>query len=602
MVNIISFGLCFGLLIAPGLRAEPEIVSVFPQGINKGTTFTLQVAGKGLKGVNAVWVSDSTLRTRIADLITSETKKKEAMGDKKREEVKTAKACDSTVTLQVAVNTSATARSYAFRLVSSQGVSNSLPLNLVDEPVVAETGAAHQNEPDAQLIPISSVVNGKVSRDGEVDLYAIDVKKDQTLLCEIDSSFGALDFGGEFDPLLQLFEPTGSWFDPQDMKRLVNADDPPKFVYTFPRDGRFILAVRSFVGVGGPHAIYQLRVRPTKNANIEGNVQDGRFARELKPDRLQELSKRTLLVAQKTDETRAGTSGTGADKKTAASVSNEKIDTATLTREIPRFKESEPNDKLEKSAELGITGIAEISVPGIVEGTIGRPGDVDYFKFKVKPGQTSLAFEMEMPDLQPFEFNPKLTVLDAAGQEVITNMFKRVGGDGDDWIQTIEPKTLFTFDAPGEYYLQIRDLTYRFGNERFKYRVLIRPQVPHIGNIEIADDHINLAPGGVKKLTINAQQEEGFSGDVAILFDNLPKGVEAVPAAEVEGPKGTPFETIHEERFVPKTQKVNVMLMARPDAPPMSFPQFAKVKVRVVAEGKVGEAFQVKEFPIMVTK
>ena len=119
---------------------------------------------------------------------------------------------------------------------------------------------------------------------------------------------------------------------------------------------------------------------------------------------------------------------------------------------------------------------------------------MDYFKFKAKAGQ-ALAFEIETPDIPPARFNPRLGVSEANGQEVFANIYKEVGGDGDDWISTIEPKTLYTFTRDGEYFLQIRDLTFRYGNPKFTYRILIRPQIPHLGGIAALADRMNLGPG-----------------------------------------------------------------------------------------------------------
>src|SRR5262249_19907563 len=162
-------------------------------------------------------------------------------------------------------------------------------------------------------------------------------------------------------------------------------------------------------------------------------------------------------------------------------------------------------------------------------------------------------------DAQPFTFNPLLTITDTSGTEIVTNLYRHVGGDGDDWINTMERKSIYSFDHPGEYILNIHDLTRRFGDEHFKYRVLIRPQIPYVGDFEIKDDHINISRGTAKKISIKANQEEGYTGDIAITVESLPFGVTAVPAAEVDPPKGIPFETIHEERYVPKSQKVTIL-------------------------------------------
>ena len=61
----------------------------------------------------------------------------------------------------------------------------------------------------------------------------------------------------------------------------------------------------------------------------------------------------------------------------------------------------------------------------MIEGTIERPGDVDSFRFKVRAGQ-QLAFEIETTDAKPFDFIPRLAVLDGNGEEIVTNFFRRL--------------------------------------------------------------------------------------------------------------------------------------------------------------------------------
>ena len=38
-------------------------------------------------------------------------------------------------------------------------------------------------------------------------------------------------------------------------------------------------------------------------------------------------------------------------------------------------------------------------------------------------------------------------------------------------------------------------MTSRYGDPGFRYRLLIRPQVPHVGDIQVLEDRLNLKPG-----------------------------------------------------------------------------------------------------------
>ena len=254
--------------------------------------------------------------------------------------------------------------------------------------------------------------------------------------------------------------------------------------------------------------------------------------------------------------------------------------------------EKEPNENPAQALE--------VSIPTIIEGTIERPGDIDCFKFQVPQGR-ALAFEVQALNELPSRFNPLLTVLNSDGQEVLTNIYKRIGGDGDDWVQSIEPKTLYTFEQ-GQYSLQVTDLTSRYGDSTFKYRVMIRPQIAHIGDVEVKEDRINLSRGEGKKLTVILGQEEGFGGAITVSVENLPRGVEAFSAAEVAAAEGPPFAKVHPERFVTKSEKVTLMLLASQDSPLTEMPHWARVKVRPVVRGKPGDALTIKEIPVMIVE
>ena len=180
------------------------------------------------------------------------------------------------------------------------------------------------------------------------------------------------------------------------------------------------------------------------------------------------------------------------------------------------------------------------------------------------------------------------------------NYYRKIAGDGDDWVKLIQAKTLYTFEQGGEYRLQIRDITPRYGNPRFRYRVMIRPQVPHVGEIEVAPEVVHLSPGEAGKVTIITLQEEGFQGEVAFDLDGLPAGVHALPGADVEPDTEPPLPEIHKERFVPKSQKTTIVLVAEGEAPLTRMPTRVRLQARPVVEGKVGQPLAAGEILVMV--
>ena len=113
---------------------------------------------------------------------------------------------------------------------------------------------------------------------------------------------------------------------------------------------------------------------------------------------------------------------------------------------------------------------------------------------------------------------------------------------------------------------------------------------------------LNLVPGESKKVSILTEHEEGFDGQVALNFENLPVGVEVFPAAEVEPDRARPLDEGKKERFRPAQQVITVLLAAKMGAPTTRLPQLMRVNALPVVNGKAGQALTVQTIPVMVVK
>jgi hypothetical protein len=113
---------------------------------------------------------------------------------------------------------------------------------------------------------------------------------------------------------------------------------------------------------------------------------------------------------------------------------------------------------------------------------------------------------------------------------------------------------------------------------------------------------LNLVPGESKKVSVLTEHEEGFDGQVALSFEDLPQGVQVLAAAEVEPERARPLDEGKKERFRPGQQVVTVLLAAAPDTPATRLPQMARVKARPVVNGRMGETIVVQSIPVMVVK
>ncbi|MDE2964186.1 MAG: hypothetical protein OXU26_09750 [Acidobacteriota bacterium] len=614
-------------------KADPKVNSLFPLGGQPGTSFEVRIRGENLGSVYGVWFD--------CDAIEAEVRKIE----KTVEEVDVVQQAGTTakdtkefhhVVLKLDVDHKAAVGAHTFRLVSRQGLSSPLALLVNPEPQIQESGQSINSPQSAQPITFPVVVNGRLGHPGELDYYAFEVGEGQHLRFEvITSTFAAATVAG--DPQLILYEPTGSWFDPQRIQRLEVRDETgpgpgnhqwvtshflPRLIRRFDRKGRYLAEVGTLEGQGGPDFSYQLRVIPTPARDSGANHrrfpgdpahgssplvwQERDFSRRIDRDHLTRLWSRAIRIPEPGQEgkTAAGSKDVARPEKSNRSPLAETIDPSNRLRLPSPTREEEPNDWASRAAEL--------SIPVTVEGAIQHPGDVDIFRFKAGSGQ-ALAFEIETPDTVPPFFNPHLIVVDDTGTELVSNIYREVAGVGDDWIKSIKAKTVYTFEQAGEYFLQIRDLTTRRAAPHFRYRVLVRPQVPHIGEVAVkmgrgeVVDHINLRSGESRKLTVVTEPEEGFDGEIALTLENLPTGVQALAAATTTAnPRlletGNGRGAMHKERFFPPRHLATMVLVAGRDSPATPMPQRIRLTARPIVDGKVGKALAVQEILLMICR
>lgn len=578
---------------APEEPRAPELRSLFPVSVQRGRVLELEVRGKDLEKCHGVWFETGELSGEVTRIEGMQFQEKKGLRAQKLW------VQGQRVSLQVQVPSEAPLGKHELRLVTPAGVSNALGMVVVDEPVSLEASGSHGRPAQAQPVEIPTLLNGKLSRNGEVDFYSFRASSGDKLAIQALSNTTVTRFDGV---RLTLYREGGSWFDPERPERLLFSPRS-RITHLCGESGRYLVEVSSNLGVGGPDFFYQLRVTNAEQAgpgapevvlippSALAEIQQP-FRRKLDRSRMGWLESRTVPAGKA--RTHGGPRDTlGAGSTAAAPGSGVSPERAAPAKAAGTglLSEVEPNDLPEQSAP--------ILPPQLLEGSIQSPGDVDWFRFEVEAG-TSLALELETPDAAPPRFNPRVAVLDADGRELLTNYFRKIAGDGDDWVRIIQAKTLYTFDRAGLYKLQVRDITPRSGEPAFRYRLLLRPQVPHVGRIEAAPEVVNLRPGQAKKITILSDQEEGFGGDILFGADGLPGRVQFLPGAEVEPHKEPPLPEIHKERFVPGNQKTTVLLAAAPGAPATRMPKRVRLSARPVVGGRVGEAIAAGDLLVMV--
>ncbi len=594
-------------------KKNPRLISMAPLGGHPGASLDFRVRGEDLQGIRAVWLD--------CDRLTAEVKQvKEIVLEKAKYSAKF-QSLGQEVLIGVNITDDAAVGAHSIRLLTEWGLSSPLTLLVSDRVAVSEQTPPHPTPASAQPLSLPANLNGRIGQKGEVDYYAFDALKNQEL------QFEALVAGGLLagspihfrDPELILYEPFEGWFE-SSAKRLETQVEStvfpllpegkilrPRLRHRFSKEGRYLVAVGSLSQKGGPGHTYQLRITPvgSKHREPQGgwthfepahaarfpDWEERGFTRQIHSKRRQQLWSRAAPGSPGSPE--AAQSGKESGKPSRSHT------TPGLKgppfAEFPSIVETEPDEIVELASA--------ISLPIIVQGKIDAPGDVDHFRFAVKSGQR-VAFEIQNVDRVAPEISLWLEVLDSAGQTICSNVYRRVGSNSAYWLKYLQSKTIFSFEEGGEFTLRLRDLTSRRGGERFSYRVLVRPQVPHVGVVTLAGgDHINLIPGEAKPLRVTLEKEEGFDHLVALHFENLPPGVQVLPTVAQDKKSSQAIghrSEVHRDRFFPRTQEVSLTLLADGATPASVLPRSVRLTARVVAEGRAGRPFPVRDLYLTV--
>jgi hypothetical protein len=528
-----------GLCADTPKEPDPRISVIDPVAARPGDSFAAVILGADLAGARAVVFEGNGVEASVI-----------GAGSEDGKEVK----------VKVLVAADARTGRYDFRLVTAHGVTNKIALDVLAVPVLEEAAIT------GPLTQFPITISGRLTQPGETDAYWIEIAAGATL------TFEAVSRAAGFDPAVMLYEPSGSWFDAQRLNRIGFNDEPLYFpglstnarlVHHFPRGGKYCVKVHGFGGAGGPDRAYELRITPGVTAapdlhpDLKAVFEERQFTRVLGPSRLRDLAQRG-----------------------GASASEQSIETFHAV--------------LEGSAEIPV-----MTLPGVAEGCIGQAGAADVIRVKIEKAQ-DIVFEVETPEATLPRFNPVVRLLEPGGREIATDVYTKLNNNGLYMMKMIRPKTTLGIGAPGEYTMQIRDITTAGAGRDFRYRVLVRPQIAHVGNVEIAEDHVNVQAGASRPLTVTIDREEGFRGYVAVDVEGLPAGVRALPALENPEDKPPLPNGGRLERYTPREQRTTVMLIAAPDAPVSEVPARIRVIVRAIGEGKLADPVAVKEIPLMV--
>jgi hypothetical protein len=547
------------LLLAADARSEdtkpppePRVSSIHPFSGQLGKAYEAVVRGRNLQGARALEIAGEGVKARVLRVEAEPA----VEADGKKDNTPT-----DLVHIEISSENAAPGRRQ-IRLLTPNGVTNEVTISMLVDPIVSEDAV-----PDPiRALPLG--VSGRISRRGEVDAFWFEAAAGQTLTFEAKSGNNLL------DPSLSILEQAPTWLDPKHMQRIAFNDEPLFFpglstdaqlVHTFHKAGRYCLKVESATGQGSADAVYELRISqgappqsPPRPKLKDGSWEERQFTRRLTPQRQQELTRRGGLP--------------------------EDAGAIEIYRAVRVGSGEEP---------------AVLRLPGVVEGRIEKPAEAHRIKLRIEKAE-SIAIEIETPGATMPLFNPVVLLYEPGGAEVATNVYTKRNNNGLYMMKMIQSKVALPLHAPGDYEMEIRDITTDRAGGHFRYRVLVRRQVPHLGKVELAEDQINLRAGTTREVNITVEREEGFSGLVAFAVEGVPAGVTVLPAAPKPIDKPPLPNGGKLERYTPIVQTSALVFMAAPDAVPAEFASKIRIVARPMVNGKLGDPILVKELPLMI--
>jgi hypothetical protein len=203
--------------------------------------------------------------------------------------------------------------------------------------------------------------------------------------------------------------------------------------------------------------------------------------------------------------------------------------------DVPLVDESQAANDTAETAQL-------VSVPGGVNGRVEREGDVDYFAFEAKKGES---FSMEIIARRAQSaLDSHLRIVDEKGKQLALNDDLRLGKrtHSDSLIEN------WTAPADGKYLIEVRDIHLR-GGQLYPYYLKLTHSRRYF-ELYLDSDKTLVGPGGCAALFVRVERKNGFTGEIQLAIDGLPSGVTASCGRILDG----------------KGQDGSIVLEADPDA------------------------------------
>jgi hypothetical protein len=458
--------LAVGLLLSPAAAAPPTLTSLFPAGAQRGQTVEVAAAGSFEKWPCELWVSGKGV---------------------------TAKPAKAKGHFTITVAADAELGVYQARAHDAQGASGMRSFVVGTLPEVVEK-EPNDSPAQAQSVPPSAVVNAKLAKRGDVDCFAVQLKKGQTFVAAIDANRV---LQSPMDAVLQIVSADGFV-----LKQGNDTDGlDPRVIFSVPKDGTYIARVFAFPaqpdsGIrfsGAETYLYRLTLTTGGYADYSWPL-----AVAAKAPRTVELVGWNLPPSARRVKVPAG----GVRLATLAPPG--------IAEPVALPVEPHPCHLVSELAKRAAIA------PFTASGRLDKHGQTDSFPLTAKKNQP-LTLQVETGAVG-VPLAPVLRVLDKSGKQLV-----RAESNGS----SSSVQATFKPPADGTYRVEVRDL-FGAGGARHVYRLRVLTPEPDFA-LTVATDRVTITPGKPTDIPVTVVRQNGFKPTVAISVEGLPAGVSAVP-------------------------------------------------------------------------
>jgi len=432
-------------------------------------------------------------------------------------------AIAQTAVLRITVSPDAEIGVRELRLETPAGLSNPLVFQIgrlpeiVRKPVdnddlsgpqplrkLIEEGRSAMSEQPIIDVPMPMVVNGQILS-GQIDRYRFVAKSGQHLVLAVRAQqlvpYIADAVPGWFQAAITLRDEHG--------EELADAGSyrfhpDPVLYFEVPHDGKYMVEIKDSVFRGREDFIYRMALGELPF--VTGFFPLGGKAGEATQVAVQGWNLPFTSLTIDAKNTRAGIDPLDADRRYGL------LNSLSFALDsLPECVEQEPNDTLEQAQR--------VTVPGIINGRIDRPGDRDVFCFEGWAGQEIVAEVYARRLDSPLDSVLKLT--DSAGRQLAFNddhedkAWGLITHHADSWLRAVLP-------SDGTYYVHLYDAQNQGGPE-YAYRLRISPPRPDF-DLRVVPSSINARAGAAVPITVHALRREGFNGPIDLNLKNAPAG------------------------------------------------------------------------------